>query len=264
MPRIDADALASKDFAKASITYGVSRAGKSVFGATFPKPAIIVSLREGGYMSIQTMEPALRYEPKVKPLIYAVSTIRETAAYYKEILALVHKGKVQTIVIELSFYSDDVVQSMTTAEEKNAWAKYKTLEDHLKWLDASAKATGARIHYNALAADPGDLASKTPAGILIAGKATGKKLPASTDFSGYLRAEDRGNNVIDRVLHLSPYGAYPAGHRYGARLPRIVRNPTYRKLEDIFFGRAVTVEADGTVRYGDARDADEDGLPSLD
>ncbi len=250
MPKIDVDD-ASIDFLRSSIVYGVSRAGKTVLDATFPRPAIIASEREGGVMSVKTMDRALWYEPSVKPLIYTVSEIKETAAYIKEIAALAKKGQVKTLVLELSFYSDDIIRALTAPEEKNGWAKYKTLDDHINWLDTLSKTLGIRIAYNALAADPGDLASKSPGGLQLAGKAIARKLPASTDLTGYLTTEDRGNGVVDRLLHLVPYGMFPAGHRYGGRLPSIVRNPTYRKLEDLFAGRAA-VEYDGSVVYGEA------------
>lgn len=246
MPKIDVDAALTGGFLRSSVTYGVSRVGKTVYNATFPRPAIFCSAREGGYVSVQTMDRALWYEPNMKPLLYVVSEMRETMPYFKEVMAGVKAGRILTVVFELSFYSDDIVQSMTTADEKNKWAKYQVLEQHIQWLDTAAKKLGVRIAYNTLAADPGDIATKTPGGIQVAGKALAKKLPASTDLTGYLRTDDRGAGVVDRVLHLTPYGAYPAGHRYGARLPSVVRNPTYRKLEDLFAGRAVT-DADGNV-----------------
>jgi len=108
---------------------------------------------------------------------------------------------------------------------------------------------GVRLAYNSLAVDPGDAATKSPGGLQIAGKAIARKLPAGTDMTGFLRTEDRGNNQIDRVLHMSNYGAYPAGHRYGKRLPPVVRNPTFRKLEDLLAERAY-VDDNANIIYG--------------
>ena len=237
MPKIDADEAPNDDnVLMTSMTYGVSRVGKTTLASTFPAPAIFASMREGGYRSVQTMDRAMWYDPKVKPLIFAVSNMKEAMGYFKEVEVLIRSGRVKTIVLELSFYSDDVIKTTIT---KDSWAKYRILDDHIMWIDAAAKKLGVRIAYNALAADAsGDAAAKSPAGIQVAGKSLARKLPAATDLTAYLRTEDKGNNQIDRILHLLPYGSYPAGHRYGARLPTIVRNPTYRKLEDLILGRA--------------------------
>lgn len=262
MPKIDADAPPSDSFLRSSIVYGVSRVGKTVFDATFPRPAIFASEREGGYKSIQTMDRALWFEPTVKPLIYAIASMQETMPYFKEVETEIKKGRVKTIVFELSFYTDDVIRALTTAEEKNGWAKYKLLDDHIQWLDATSKRLGVRIAYNALAADPGDLATKSPGGLQLAGKAIARKLPAATDLTGYLTTEDRGQGKVDRILHLTPYGAYPAGHRYGARLPSSVRNPTFRKMLDLIEGRATTND-DGTVIYQPKGKASVGELPPL-
>ncbi len=250
MPKIDADAPLTDGFMRSSIVYGVSRAGKSVFNATFPRPAIFCSEREGGYKSVQTMDRSLWYERNMKPIIFAVSSMKETMPYFKEVEADIRRGRIQTVVLELSFYSDDVVKAAPT-DEKNGWAKYKLLDDHISWLDAAIKRLGVRVAYNALAVDPGDLATKAPAGVQLAGKSLARKLPASTDLTGYLRTEDKGSGNVDRVLHLGAYGAYPAGHRYGSRLPTIVRNATYRKLEDLMAGRA-HVDDEGNVLSGEA------------
>lgn len=263
MPKIPATTpIAEEDFLASSLIYGVSRVGKTVLNASFPRPAIFTSRREGGYLSVQTMDRALWHEYDVEPLTFPVSNIKETMPYFREVEALIKSDRVRTIVFELSFYSDDVIRSVEKASEggkQDGWAKYRLLDDHIQWLDAAAKRLGVRIAYNAIAADPGDLASKAPAGIQVAGKALARKLPATTDLTGYLRTEDRGNNQIDRVLHLVAYGAYPAGHRYGSRLPVVVRNPTYRRLKDLFDGRA-RAEDDGSVVY----DEPTNGSPAAD
>ncbi len=261
MPRVDVDAALDELFLRSSIIYGVSRAGKTILNASMPRPAIFASEREGGYKSVQTMDRSLWYEPDMKPIIYTISSIKEMLPYFKEVEEHTKKGRIKTIVVELSFYSEDIIRSMTSAEEKNGWAKYKLLDDHIQWLDATAKRLGVRIAYNALAADPGDLTTKAPAGIYVAGKALARKLPAATDLTGYLRTEDIGAR-IDRILHLTPYGAYPAGHRYGAKLPPFVRNATYRKLEDLIMGRA-TVDEYGNVVYGEGAGANGSAAAEL-
>jgi len=253
MPKIDADApLDGSNALRASLVYGPSRAGKTVFDATFPRPAIFCSAREGGYISVQTMDRDLWYEANRKPIIYAVNGIAETAPYFKEVEAGVRKGQIKTIVIELTFYSQDVIRAAKKTTD-DQWAVYRLLDEHIQWLDKAAKALGVRVAYNSLAAD-GDTATKVPGGLLLPGKAVAKSLPASTDLTGYLHAEERANNKIDRVLHLAPHGVFPAGHRYGDKLPNIVRNPTFRKLEDLITGRAFA-DAEGNVLYGEAAKA---------
>lgn len=248
MPRIDANAPADSNFLPSSMTFGVSRVGKTAFNASFPRPAFFCSEREGGFKTIQTMDRSLWYEANMPPLIYGISSMKEFLPYFNEVRQHIQTGRVKTIVLELSFYSDDVIRS--SPKSNNGWAPYKLLEDHIIWLDAQvkqiAKTKPVRLAYNALAAPP-DKADK--GGIIIAGKALAGKLPAATDFLAYLTTEER-NKKIERTLHLQPYGVYPAGHRYGPRLPAFVREPTFRKLEDLVAGRA-KIDADGNVFYGD-------------
>lgn len=252
MPKISATAFDPKDFMKSSLIYGVSRAGKTVIGATFPRPVIFTSAREGGYVSVQTMDRSMWYEPDQEPIIFAVSDLKETVPHFNEVVQLAKKGRVKTVVVELSFYSEDVVQAIgkRTDGSKDGWAKYRLLDEHIQWIDKATKGLGLRIAYNTLAVPPGDVEKKSPAGIMVAGRAIAAKLPAGTEFTAYLRTEDKGNNQIDRLMHLVAYGPYPAGHRYGNKLPNLVRNPTYRILEDLFTGKAVA-DDDGRVLYGE-------------
>lgn len=250
MPKIAIDASPG-DFLKSSLVYGVSRAGKTVLSVTFPRPAIFTSAREGGYQSIQTMDRSLWYEPDVEPIIYAVSKISETLPFFREVEALAKKGRVRTVAVEITFYADDVIKAVAReTDSKDSWAKWRLLDDHINWLVEATKRLGLRITLNALAADPGGPDSRAPGGIQVPGKAIARKLPAMLACVGYLRTEPREVNQIDRVLHLVPFGDYPAGHWYGSRLPPIVRNPTFRKLEDLFAGRA-RADDSGNVLYGE-------------
>lgn len=232
------------DFAfQSSLVYGPSRSGKTDFCATYPQVAMLCSRREKGYVTIQNMDRSRWYDPKVAPQVYACDEIGDLMGHlYKDIIPQFQAGKLKSVGFELTFHADDVIRAID--DEKNPWAKYANLETHIHNVDKLIKKIpGARVVYNALALP--DDAAKGTSGVLIPGKALAKKLPALCDLAGYLQAEDCGDH-IDRVLHLATFGNYFAGHRYGRRLPRLVRNPTYRDLEDLLYGRA-RVDDDGVI-----------------
>jgi hypothetical protein len=228
-----------------SLVSGFSGAGKTYFAATFPRVAWLGSRREEGEETIRWMDRDAWYEPKVKPLAFSVETIAELNYHLnRDILPRVQKGVIKTIALEVSFYSDDIIQSLP--DDANGWVKYGTLEKHIMWLDKLAKRTpGLRIHYNAVAQDPSD--KKSAATMQVAGKAVARKLPALCSLVGYLRTEDKETGNVERVLHLNTYGPFMARHRYGRRLPNVIRNPTFKVLEGLLSGKYV-MEEDGYWR----------------
>ena len=236
---------------RTSLVCGYPGAGKTLFQATYPRVAWIGSAREGGHKTIRHMDPSLLYEPGVYPEVFAVSSIAEVRNHLdKDILPLVATGRIRTIILEVSFYSDDIVTGLkrtlkaATDGKDNGWQVYGTLESHIMGLDAELKRySWLQIGYNTLAAVGDD--AKVPGGVVIAGRALAKKLPAAVDLFGYMRQEEAGKGP-DRILHLEAYGHWQARHRFGRRLPGIIRNPTYRKLEQLIVGTHWT-DDDGNV-----------------
>ena len=229
---------------RTSFVYGAYGAGKTDFCSTYPKVAWIGSNREGGAETMRWMDRSRWYEPNVAPDVYAVENMAQMLTHLnKDIMPKVQEGRIKTIVLELSFYTDDLIRS--APEGAMGWTIYGDLEKHIIGKDEQWKRIpGLRIVYNAFAnPEPDD---KKPAGPLMAGKALARKLPAICDMIGYLRTEEVSGGQIDRILHLQPYSNFPARHRYGTRLPPFVRNPTYRMLEDLINGRAVA-DASGVV-----------------
>jgi len=244
MTRIDPSKL-SLPF-QSCIFFGASRSGKTHLCATFPQVAMLCSERERGFVTVGHMDPSKWYDPKVPPQVYTVVDIGSMMHHLtRDVIPQVHSGAVKTIVIELTFYADDAMRAMDI-DERNGWAKYMNLEQHIHTLDTLVKRVpGARIVYNTLAM-PEDSAKGT-SGVLIPGKALAKKIPALCDLSGYMQQEDC-NDHIDRVLHLQAFGNYSPGHRYGNKLPAMVRNPTFRDLEDLLQGRAVCDDQGNVTR----------------
>lgn len=240
--RIDIEKSGELPF-QSTLVYGASRSGKTHFCATFPQVAMLCSRREKGYVTVQYMDHAQWYDPKIAPQVYVVDEIGDLMGHlYKDIMPQFQAGKLKTVCIELTFHADDVLRSID--DEKNPWAKYANLETHVHNVDKLVKKIpGARVVYNTLALP--DDAAKGTSGVLIPGKALAKKLPALCDLAGYMQAEDCGDHV-DRVLHLAAFGNFAPGHRYGTRLPAFIRNATYRDLDDLLHNRA-RVQEDGTV-----------------
>ena len=243
MPRVTEQ---SKVDIQSAMIYGPTGCGKTHICATWPRVAWLGSRRELGWKTIENMPPSDFYEGR-KPLIFAVSNIEQLAHdLMTEIFPRTQTGEVRTICIETSFYADDVIRSLSKTNEKNGWLKYQSLEEHFAAIDERVKTVeGLRLIYNALASPGVD--EKHPSGILIAGRAVAAKLPAMCDLLGYLRPEENGGK-IERVLHLTPYGSFPARHRYGNKLPGLVRNPSFRALEQLLKGEATVDDAGNLVK----------------
>lgn len=239
-----------KELLKTNLVFGPSGAGKTTLCAGFPRVAMIGSRREEGLETAEWLDPVFFYEPTVKPLLFYVSDIGEMMqTLHNRILPLVHKSIVKTICIELTFHADDAMRTMPV-DDKNGWAKYANLENHIANVDELVKRTpGLRVVYNTLAMPEEN--AKGTSGVLIPGKAAARKLPAACSLTGYLHAEE-GDNGTERVLELSAYGNYSPRHRYNKRLPPRVRwrEPScgYRDLEDLLLGKAIVDEHDCVVR----------------
>lgn len=230
--------------------YGAYRSGKTHIAATYPRPAILGSNREGGLLTVAHMDRNTWYEPAIAPQLYAVENMGDLMGHLnKDILPQVHTGQVRTIVIELSFYSDDLIRAATLGGDQT-WQKYADLEAHVIALDARMKKVpNLRVVYTALAASEDD--KKKPSGVVMAGRALPRKMPALCDLVGYMRQDDT-DSTTDHVLHLTAYGNFPAGHRFGDKLPRFIRNGNFRQLEALIQGYA-TVDVNGVVTIGDKR-----------
>jgi len=240
---------------KTSVCYAPIRAGKTFFAATFPRVAWIGSKREGGWKTILNQDPATFYERGRRPMIFAVDNMMELGNHLRvDIMPRVNTGEIQTICLELTFYADDVIRSCEGADyERNKYLKWDTLLDHIMNLDAACKKIPQlRLHYNAIAR--AKMTEKHPSGLMIPGQAA-EKIPAMTDMIAYLRAEETAGEM-NRFLHLRPYEGYPAGHRYGSKFPTMVKNPTFRILEQLYSGVMV---ADPTTGEALPRDVKKTG-----
>jgi len=247
---------ADEIFLKTSFWYGVLRTGKTRLAATFPRVAWFGSVREGGYRTIQNMNPQDFYEPNVPPKLFGIKTPDEFMAHLRrDVEPLVVKGAIKTIALELSIYSDETIRARANEQ---TWDKYADLEKHIIFVDELLKGWPIRVCYNALAATEDD--KKKPSGVLMAGRAVPRKLPSLIDSVAYMRGESLEEGSGRRfVAHFEPYGAFPAGHRYGERFPLRLRNPTFRAMEAIYKG-AMRADEEGNIVAGEPITV---ALPSL-
>ncbi len=226
------------------MVYGAYRTGKTHLCATFPKVLWLGAPREGGYKTIAHMSRSA-FPGGVRPDCRGVVGFEELRAVIEtEAPKLVAAKRIETICVELSVFSDDVIRH----DESVGWEKYSNLIKIMIYLDekikkAQEKVPHLRLVYNALMARVED--DKRPAGPLMAGRGLAEKLPALCDAIIYTRA-DTIDGKADYVQHHAQWGNYPAGNRYGAKLPPLTRNASFTDLVHLIEGRA-SVDSDGRI-----------------
>lgn len=231
------------------LLYGHTRAGKTRYAGTFPRPVFISEYSEHGYETLVSMNSEAFYEPNRAPQVYPISSSGELWDRWGEIKAAVAKDpdKYWTLVIDsLKFYADGfraateqaqlVSQSRTRGVDRRQ--VYGDLEMHLRYLMLTVhNEWPGNVVWTALAKDP-DPEKGTVGGALIGG-ATDKSAPARCDFFWYLQ-KNPGTGLHE--IHTNGFGPYPGGGRDEGKVPSplTMAHPllgaTYRDFEGALFG----------------------------
>lgn len=227
---------------------GDSRAGKTHFAATWPRPLFLMDASEHGWTTIQYMNPDDWYEPNREPYIIGIEEpkdltsclvgLREQAdgkpVSIKDWPLPPGRDEVGTVVIDsLTFYADAFfshleVQAAGSGKPVDTRKLYGDLHSHLRYLMIQVHKLPYHVIWTALPKE-GDVGAMS--GALIAGQ-TATKAPARCDLWLYCnKSESRqdGQTQIDYEVHTQNYRGMKAGHRFGDRLP-----PTMEPFFDAF------------------------------
>lgn len=200
------------------LNYGDTRSGKTVFGATFPRPLVIADIVERGYESIRSMDRSWWFEPGVEPIVMGVENMGDMAQMQPKIDALIACNRVMSIVVDaFSFYCDFFLNALIKLQTKpdNRQA-YGSLGLHLRELRTSLHSKPVNVMWNCLAKHPETEDPK--GGPLIPGQQA-SKFAGAVDFLMYSRIEQvrEAGKIVNQwhEIRTRQYGTYMAGSRLG-------------------------------------------------
>jgi hypothetical protein len=214
------------------LSYGESRAGKTRYAASFPRPLFLADATEGGWTTIESMDENVFWEPDVPPMVWAIETAQDMSKMIMDARPLIAAGKVQTIVLDsITFYGDLYLNHLLslTAAKGDQRQVYSLFANHLRDLRERLHGLGVNVVWLALAKAPD--ADTPTGGPMITGQ-SGQKLPAACDYVFYHRSAPIPGQPgkIGWEVRTKRYGGYQAGGRDEGRLPDPLPDTTYRSL----------------------------------
>lgn len=232
------------------LSYGASRAGKTRFAGSFPRPIFLSEATESGWTTLTTMEDDVLYEPGVYPEVWAIeqpADMMQSLVKLEEITKR-EPQRFQTVVIDsLTFYAEAFLnmlegQAASNPKEQGLRVFMKYLQ-HIRHLMGKMHQLPLNVVWLCLSKDPGE--GENQGGIMLTGQSS-KIAPARCDYWFYQRAFRRVPDApIEYALHTRGYGQWPAGGRDGGQLPDVITDVTYRGLMAALQGKpqAATVQA---------------------
>lgn len=133
-----------------AVVVGPFKSGKTSLAATFPTPLFISDAVEGGYKTMYEMDPALWWDPAVRPEVWAIESFKDIGTVVLprlEAAAQQGKFKWRTVVFDpISLYSDRVLSEMQQADPgKDNRQIYGDLGIHLRALIIRFQALPAHV-----------------------------------------------------------------------------------------------------------------------
>lgn len=239
---IDVSAPSTVKFVRA-LVLGGPKAGKTHFAATCPAPLFISDVAEGGFETLTGMDPALWWDEKVKPEVWA---IENAFADMPGMLGNLEKLKAtnnfpfRTIVIDpVSIYADRVIAELEMRASESMAKTGKSVDRRALYGDLLLHMRVQLMRFHALPANIIWLCHIKDGGIAIPGQ-TADKFPAYMDFTWLCTntPSSEGNNFL---LQTQPTGAFSMlgerskiagadGKRYGLPSPMI---PSFKCVAQI-------------------------------
>lgn len=239
MPREIIDLAPGKRKKLTVMSYGPSRAGKTRFAGTWPRPLFLSDKSEGGYETLRYMKAEALYEPDRRPEVWPIGKAQEMVEAVQEVEQTIPKDPTRwrTLVIDsLTFYSDAYYAALEQAAYSRSGGKavdkrhlFQDLGSHLRWLMIRVHELPLNVVWLCLEKPPGEGEEATAGGILLSGQ-TAQKAPARCDCLFYHRAYRAGADEFTYEIRTRRFGSFPAGGRDEGTLPDPIE-PSYRVLE---------------------------------
>jgi hypothetical protein len=203
-----------------ALSYGMSRAGKTRFAGSWPRPLFLSDATESGWTTLGNMDRNVLFEQGRSPIVWAIDRAADMMQAVHDAEPLVKRGEVQTVVVDsLTFYADLFFNTLDAAGGNRADARqlYQKLGQHLKNLREVIHLLGSNVVWLALEKPPGE---DTPVGGPMLSGQNAAKFAAGCDYVFYHRSfQAQPNTPLQWEVRTKKYGNYQAGGRDEGRLP---------------------------------------------
>jgi len=203
-----------------ALSYGQSRAGKTRFAGSWPRPLFLSDATESGWTTLSNMDHNARFEEGRAPIVWAIEKAQDMMQGVHDAEPLVKRGDVHTVVIDsLTFYADLFFNTLDAAGGNRADGRqlYQKLGQHLKNLREQIHLLGCNVVWLALEKPPGE---DTPIGGPMLSGQNAAKFAAGCDYVFYHRSfQSQPNQPLQFEIRTRKYQHYQAGGRDEGRLP---------------------------------------------
>lgn len=200
-----------------ALSYGQSRAGKSRWAATWPRPLFLSDATESGWETVRSMNRNAWFEPDRAPIVWAIETASDMRQAIRDAKPLIQQGEVLTVVIDsLTFYADLFFNFLDSAGRVDQRQLYQKLGQHLKTIREEVHLLGCNVVWLALEKPPGE---DTPVGGPMLSGSNAQKFAAGCDYVFYHRSfQVTPTAPAQWEIRTKRYQNYQAGGRDEGRL----------------------------------------------
>jgi len=203
-----------------ALSYGQSRAGKTRFAGSWPRPLFLSDATESGWTTLSNMDRNALFEVERSPIVWSIEKASDMMQGVHDAEALVKRGEVHTVVVDsLTFYADLFFNTLDAAGGNRADGRqlYQKLGQHLKNLREQIHLLGCNVVWLALEKPPGE---DTPIGGPMLSGQNAAKFAAGCDYVFYHRSfQAQPNQPLQFEIRTRKYQHYQAGGRDEGRLP---------------------------------------------
>lgn len=185
-----------------ALVVGLPSSGKTTFAGTCPRPLVISDSIEGGWKTLQTMDPSLYWDPSYAPMIWLIERAMSNGKGPGDVLqmltkleAAAHTGRFEngelfprTLIVDpISIYTDRMLSELKLYDPgMDGRQVYGALADHLKILVMRFHALPCHVMW---------LCHTTKEGGLAISGQMAEKFPAFADFKWMTYVDSMNPNV---------------------------------------------------------------------
>lgn len=182
---------------------GIGGSGKTSIAATAPRCLILGDAAESGYNTLLSMDPALWWDPKVVPEVWAMENMLDVTKAITDLIAMAGPGKkfpYDTIAFDsLSIYAERILRELKAADPSgDNRQRYGLLADALSALIFRLHSLPAHVLWLCHVTEEGGLALPSKPAAII---------PGYMDFKWLARVQTTATDVSHYELRTRPYRA---------------------------------------------------------